>query len=59
MNQPVIHKEIKLKRGAFHPPTSTGRMEGVYHKDLTKWAPMVRYNMTLKEVKEQMTPSEL
>ena len=59
MNPPAIHNEIKLKPGAFHPTPSTGRMEGIYHADLTKWAPSVRYDLTLQQVKDQLTPADL
>ena len=59
MNPPVVHNQIKLKKGAFHPPLSTGRMEGEYYQDLTKWAPSIKYSLSLKDIEQQMTPFEL
>ena len=59
LNPPTAHNEVRLKRGAFHPPLSTGRLEGEYHQDLTKWAPSIKYNLTLEQVRNQMTPAEL
>lgn len=55
----VVRKEVKLKRGVFHPPLSSGRLEGEYFQDPTRWAPSINYNLTLEQVRNQMTPAEL
>ena len=59
MNPPKVHNEVKLKRGVIHPNLYTGRYEGEYSVNLTKWAPSVDHTLKLSEVRNQKLPGEL
>ena len=49
---------VKLKRGVVHPPLSTGRLEGEFHKNSELWAPSISYKQSLRSIKDQPTPAE-
>ena len=59
MNPPKAHNDIRLKRGVWHPPLQTGRYEGEFHQNLSKWAPSVDHGLKLSDVRNQKLPGEL